>query len=270
MSEENKVKDTAEAVTSVLKELSIYPDLLQPAVKELGKGLETIAKSVHLALAPLSALIWGYDQFKIFLEGAVTEKLKNVPPENIIPPKLHVAGPALDALRYAGSETTLREMYANLLASAMDSATTEYAHPAFVEIIKQLTPDEARLISLLTRNIALPMIDIRAEYKPTTGKVGGGDLVKHYSHFDKLIEFQSPNLLPAYIDNLCRLGIAQVPHEKAYTFPGAYDDLKNDPIISEQENLIDKNLLKIVTHNKMLSITEMGKNFVAVCVMEKH
>jgi len=67
------------------------------------------------------------------------------PPDQIVVPKPNVAGPALEALRYTWHEETLSDLYANLLAaSSMDKSTADGAHPAFVEIIRQLTPDEAK------------------------------------------------------------------------------------------------------------------------------
>ena len=49
----------------------VYQDVLQPAAQELGKALQTVAKTVHVALAPVSALVWGYDQIKDFVSTKV-------------------------------------------------------------------------------------------------------------------------------------------------------------------------------------------------------
>ena len=92
MSEDNKVRDVIDAVTGVAKALPIYQDVAQPAAQELGKGLQTVAKTVHIALAPVSVLVWGYDQIKDFVSTKVADRLKNVSPENIITPKPNVAG----------------------------------------------------------------------------------------------------------------------------------------------------------------------------------
>jgi hypothetical protein len=47
---------------------------------------------------------------------------------------------------FASEVPDLREMYAKLLATSMDSATSDTAHPSFVTLIQQLTPDEARIL----------------------------------------------------------------------------------------------------------------------------
>ena len=56
MSDENKVRDSIDAVTGLVKAVPVYSDLAQPAAKELGKGLVTVAKAVNIALAPVGAL----------------------------------------------------------------------------------------------------------------------------------------------------------------------------------------------------------------------
>lgn len=154
----DNVTGTIEAVAGLVKSIPIYQDALQPAAIEVGKALGTLAKTIHVALAPVSALVWGYDQVKEFISTKVAEKLKNVPAEQICTPNPMVAGPALEALKYTGHESTLSEMYANLLATSLDSTTAATAHPAFVEIIKQLTPPEAKLIELLTNQERYPKV----------------------------------------------------------------------------------------------------------------
>ena len=42
MSDESKIRDAADAVKGVVEAISVYQDALQPAVKEIGKGLETV------------------------------------------------------------------------------------------------------------------------------------------------------------------------------------------------------------------------------------
>lgn len=271
MSEENNIRDVVDAVTGVATAVPVYQDVVQPAAQELGKALQTVAKTVHIALAPVSALVWGYDQFKDFVSTKVADRLKNVPPENIVMPKPNVAGPALDSLRYTGHEPTLSDLYANLLAAAMDKSTALGAHPAFVEIIKQLTPDEAKLVGLFVRDMVLPLLDVRWEYKtPTEEKSGGKDVLINFSKLGEMAQCEFPQLTPTYIDNLCRLGLAEIPAMQHYTAKGIYDDLENAPEVEQQRLQIEQNPdLKCVLNQKILKITELGKQFASICVLRK-
>jgi|GEM_PF-641617 len=204
MGEENKIRDAADAVKGIVEAVPVYQDALQPAAKEVGAALQTLAKTIHVALAPLSGLIWGYERIKDYLEQALTEKLRDVPHERIVTPNPAVAGPAVEALRFAANEPSLRELYANLLATSMDADTARNAHPAFVEIIRQMTADEARIIAwaALGERCALEewgastsdgrRIELRSRYYSLAEKAG--------------VSFQE--LVPSYYDNLSRLGLA--------------------------------------------------------------
>src|ERR1051325_8571524 len=147
MTRDDKVRDVTQAVKGIVEAVPVYEDVVQPAAREIGKGLQTVAKTIHIALAPVAGLVWGYETMRDYLGEALTKRLKGVPTERIITPQAMIAGPALDALKYAGPDPELRELYANLLARAMDERTAQEAHPAFVEILRQLTPDEARTIT---------------------------------------------------------------------------------------------------------------------------
>lgn len=271
MSEENKIRDVVDAVTGVAKAVPVYQDVVQPAAQEIGKALQTVAKTVHVALAPVSALVWGYDQIKDFVSSKVAERLKNVPPENIVTPKPNVAGPALESLRYTGHEEPLSDLYANLLAASMDKATATGAHPAFVEIIRQLTPDEAKLVSLFLREMPFPLLNVRWEYKePIEEKQGGKDVLVNFSLLGELAGCEFNHLVPAYIDNLCRLGLAEIPPMWAYVSLGVYDPLEKSPVVMDIKAQIEKNPeLKAQVERRGLRVTELGKQFANVCVAKK-
>lgn len=271
MAEESKIRDVVDAVTGVAKAVPVYQDVVQPAAQEVGKALQTVAKTVHIALAPVSALIWGYDQIKDFVSTKVADRLKNVPQENITSPKPNIAGPALEALRYTGHESSLSDLYANLLATAMDKSTAQIAHPAFVEIIKQLTPDEAKIIGLFVTSMPFPIITVRWEYVDNEdGKAGGQDILNNYSHLGVIAGCELPHLTPTYIDNICRLGLAEVPTFLEYTASGVYDSLENDQQVKSIQSRYENDpMRKVEIERKGLKITQLGRQFAQVCVQQK-
>lgn len=269
MTEENRIRDAAEAVRGIVEAVPIYQDALQPAAKEIGTALQTVAKTIHIVLAPVSVLVWGYEQIKDFVSTKVAEKLKDVPPENIATPKPNVAGPALESLRYTGHEETLREMYANLLAASMDTRTANGAHPAFVEIIRQLTPDEARILRLLTQPQPFPLVTVRRGYKdPTKTELGGIDILINFSLLGWEAGCEFPEQTPTYIDNLCRLRLIEIP-DASYTSPGIYDQLEKHPNVELAKEVIEKKdeTYKAIVNRRMLSVTEMGRQFLRICVI---
>jgi hypothetical protein len=271
MGEENKVRDAVDAVTGVAKAVPVYQDVLQPAAQELGKALQTVAKTVHVALAPVSALVWGYDQIKDFVSTKVAERLANVAAGDIVTPKPNVAGPALESLRYTGHESSLSDLYANLLAASMDRSTAHGAHPAFVEIIRQLTPDEAKLVGLFVRDMPFPLITVRWKFrKQEEGKRGGQDLLVNYSHLGLIAKCEYAEMTPTYIDNLCRLGLADVPAFFSYTGVGIYDALEADANVRKLVAVLDADPERIaVIQRRGLNVSQLGKQFAQVCVVRK-
>ena len=100
------------------------------------------------------------------LKAETIAELQKIKPENQIEPKLCIAGTAMDAAKYFVEEPDLRTMFAKLIASASDISKVTTVHPAFVEIIKQLTPFEAKILK--NTNILLsakPICKLRVQEK---------------------------------------------------------------------------------------------------------
>jgi len=265
----DNVTGTIEAVAGLVKSIPIYQDALQPAAIEVGKALGTLAKTIHVALAPVSALVWGYDQAKEFISTRVAEKLKNVPAEQICTPNPMVAGPALEALKYTGHESTLSEMYANLLATSLDSTTAATAHPAFVEIIKQLTPPEAKLIELLTHLERYPTVCAHRESHSSRFSLSFFSNTQHAINgifckvCNELMDLPVKDAL-AFFDNLRRLQILELDvstsqkiREHHYMSLDGKAPRARDLFELEQQQ------------NETIRFTTFGINFVEACVKSK-
>lgn len=92
------------------------------------------------------------DRFKNYevsltaLDNRVVELMRLISPEKILAPPLNVIGVAIESAKYQIEDEHLREMFANLIVNSMNSDKTDLAHPAFVEIIKQLSPFDAQFL----------------------------------------------------------------------------------------------------------------------------
>jgi len=264
---ESTIEGTVKAVAGLVKAVPVYDDAIQPAAKEVGKSLETVAKSINVVLSPLRALVWGYDQIESFLNNAVATKLSATPPEEITSPNPSVAGPALEALRYAGHEESISDLYANLLAGSMDQLTATDSHPAFVEILKQLTPDEAKLLRIFSQHRPLPLLIVRSE--SVDKDKGGRDILVNFSTYGEEAGCSLPNKTPAYLDNLCRLGLIEIPTFLEYKAPNIYDPLENHPTVLAVKEQIDRDpILNFKIQRKGLQVTQLGRQFISVCVID--
>ena len=125
-----------------------------PAAEEFGEELRPVGREVgavavratRALLKPVGGLVWGFEKVEEWIAESIAPKVAGIPPQHRVEPKLVVAGPALEAMKYCGSEPHLRELFANLLAASMDGRRAASAHPAFVEMVKQLSPGEARIL----------------------------------------------------------------------------------------------------------------------------
>lgn len=273
MSEEenNKTSSTTEiakAVGEIVDKVPIYQDAIQPAAKEVGKGLKIIAKAVNTALMPVEGLIWGVEQIKDFVHERVSQKLEDVPPEDIQQPKPHIAVPAIDALRYTGSEDDLSELYANLLATSMDKATAYRAHPGFVDMIKNMCPDEARIMRFLSSNPYYPLVNIKSV---STTDQSFQVIHRHLSLLGLDAKCEHVPLTSNYIDNLERLGLVQVETMVKMSNDELYTRIEEYPQVKEIIDDLNKTQGRKVEVEKIrLAVTDLGKQFIRSCVIDKN
>lgn len=263
----NEVKETADAVKAIVEAVPIYQDAVQPAAKEIGQALQVVAKTVHVALAPVSALVWGYEQIKEFVSQRVAAKLENTPAERICSPSPNVAGPALEALRYTGHDESLRDLFANLLATALDSATAPQAHPSFVEFIRQMTSDEAKIMKLVSDGRAIPIVKIRSDENENSRS--GFDTFRHLCEVGIDAGCSFPELTPKYLDSLARLGLLSIHYQSTYVNSDLYKPLKEHAQFSEL-------LAKVTSQGRYprivdgrAELTELGRMFCEACVLSR-
>lgn len=253
------------AVGDVIKTApTFYEDSLQPAVKETGKILALIPQTVEAALLPLRK--WNIEREYKFAETKklLEYKLKNVVPEKIVTPEAYVAIPAIQAISYSINSEELRNLYANLLAKAMNSDTKDMVHPSFVEIIKQLSPIDAKIFKQIMNTSNRPLITINIEYED-----GGYDLFSEYCSWIKdysLIQCQIS------FNNLIRLGLIEIPTLDAYTTDDKYLCVKQNPLFIEAEKKCLSKLQngeQISYEEHYIKINKLSTLFYNTCVKEQ-
>ncbi len=227
-----KVAQTGVAVVGELIKLAGKDPNVAEAASNLGKTALTVTKAINVALLPIAALNFGFDRAKAYFEtrfaSDLSEKAKNIPPDKVVEPKASIAGPALQGLAFTHEEPDLKDMYLNLLSSAMDARLAPKAHPAFVEIIKQINSQEAPLLRTLISNGFLPICEIRLK----TPGVNGWKLL--YNHLLNWVDTNSgeakdESLLPPMIDNFIRLGLITVEYGTFLEGEGIYNWAEQRP-----------------------------------------
>ena len=270
---------TLPSVPDTVKE-RIYDDAHHPAAKEGGKALETNMLIINKFASPFRTWATKGKENTEKLAEEVQQRLASIPPENIIEPKSEIAVPAIMANSYTSSDD-LRSLYANLLAKSMDK--TEWSvHPSYVEIIKQLSSDEALLLKttpLLKESI--PMCSLR--YQKTSefheAKMftlhpqniirtlkEGYDILAY--HIPQITMF-APDELSIMIDNSLRLKLIDIPYDRHLTEKNSYVEFYKDSYVNEIQDTLSQNSnedYELVHIMKMVSPTLYGKMFYSICV----
>lgn len=242
--------------------VEVYKDAASPLIKPIGEILGFLPRTLKLALSGWEKwLINGEETIKLTAE-TVKEKIKAVPEEKLVEPEPYVAIPAMQQLSYCVNNEELRELYANLLVSSMNADKKWQVHPAFVDIIKQLTPDEAKLLKhfLPTPMQNYPLMDVRLENQRGEGNV-------YYSNFTdiSLDVLDIPTNIGLYIDNFVRLKIIEIPPSRIYADNTTYERLKQHPILQSNLSNINIDVLKLKYIYKVFNVTNFGANFIQTC-----
>jgi hypothetical protein len=114
-------------------------------MQEGGKALTDLVKAFRLFLAPFQLAATWQDRFERWLE-----RIRNsVPEDRQQEAPASIAGPVIRDLVFMEDDNPLTELYLNLLARAIDKERCNEAHPAFVKIIEQMSPDEAMVMYVM-------------------------------------------------------------------------------------------------------------------------
>lgn len=241
---------------------TLYEDALQPSVQEVGKFAARIPRAINAAFSGLDKWIlnkeYSIDETKKLLE----KKLENIDPEKIVEPEPYVAVPAIQAISYSMNSEELRNLYANLLAKAMNYDTKDMVHPSFVEIIKQLSPIDSLVFKTIMERKANPIIDLiyKNEQEST--------ITLNTNICD--IDVSSIDLVCVSIDNLVKQSLISIPEDSYYTNEHIYDKLiTSQYYITQQRQHPDTSDGYKFTHKKrMITKTNLGESFYKICVIE--
>ena len=249
--------NVGDAAKIVLSLASDAPELAE-AGRSAARSVLTVTNAVENVLLPLAAVnfavVKAQNYFKQKFPEDIAEVTRDVPPDGVVEPKASVAAPALQGLAFSHEEPDLKAMYLNLLRTAMDARTTATAHPAYVDIIRQMTAIEAQWFkAIIEAGSHLPIANlVKREGKLRTLLLP--DLL------DSLDQDGEPVVVPALpeaIGNWQRLGLMTVTYDQA--LPISYDWVKIRPEYVKQ---ITTHVNPVV-ENGIIRLSPFGRSFVA-------
>lgn len=248
---------------------TLYEDALQQTTQESGKTLALVPRAINAAFVPLRQWIAEREYKLAETEKLLAQKLEHVGEDKIVTPEGYVAVPAIQAISYSMDSEELRNLYANLLAKAMNSDTKDMVHPSFVEIIKQMSPIDSLVFKTIMQRESNPLINLVYEKVedpdfpiPTEFEI----IAKNISDIDVApIEFVSLS-----IDNLVKQNLISIPSDSAYSKDNIYDKLlKSQYYLSQSKSHPNKPDGFVFSHQKrMIEKTNLGMSFYKICVKD--
>ena len=240
----------------------LYDDAFKSTTQETGKTLALIPRTINAALEPLRKWIAQKEYNVAETEKLLASKLENVTPEKIVTPEAYVAVPAFQAISYAMDSEELRNLYANLLAKAMNTDTKNNVHPAFVDVIKQLSPIDCLVFKTIMEREINPIINLI--YKNNEGIFHV--IISHVSDID----VASTEIICTSIDNLIRQGLINIPTDVYYTNEKIYDVILNSNYYHSQEENYPtlENGYKLSHQKRIINKTNFGTSFYNICVAD--
>jgi hypothetical protein len=247
--------------------------VLRPGREGTG-GLGGLGAMAMLAVQPLRQL----PELATRVPGTLRdlgERVTAIPGSRRRAPALAFAAQALaGSIRFGA---TMRERYLNLLAAAMDGDTAARVHPAFLTVLRQLTPDEVRIVSTFQHDGPYPLVTVGARRR--FGERLSTEL-RHFSLLGSEAGCEYPERLALYVDNLCRLGLAELRNVRIADDTRMFRPLEAHPDVkaaiariearipeleSAHPNGDDGNRVVADVQRAALYVTSFGRQFYEAC-----
>lgn len=193
----------------------------------------------------------------------VKETIESINEEDGRMPDKRIFVPVIQQLSYSLDDEYIKNTYQKLLKSSMNRKKT--IHPSFVSIIGQLNSDEIKILNKLPNvaNIPFPIIDARMKVGQQEGK--GITLIRNFSDIGYDL-CDNPGNICAYIENMERLKLIEIPTMLTLTNKDVYTKLKQHPAVL---NTLAKNAsspeLKYEYDEKFFQLTQFGAQFINAC-----
>ena len=213
------------------------------------------------------------DYFNFKFAEDMADKLKDVPEDQLVEPKGSVAGPAMQGMWFCLDEPQLKEMYLNLLATASDARIRERAHPAFAQLIAELSSVEAHVLGNVLVQAQLPLVELRLKAAEIpAGPLGQFErgytvLATHMLDWRQKNEDGSLRQVDEperalFIDNWIRLGLITVDYLGSLNDKSRYDWANTAPaVIKAREKYDTDSDQRIDIQHGVLHATALGKAF---------
>ena len=266
---ENWMEVATEALKLPNLMVELYGDLAKPGVSQAGKALGTVIGLGNTVLWPIALINGKADTaLKANLE-LYRRKMEDVPLSEVTEVRPELGVPIAERLSFV-ADGRLAQLYVNLLAKASTRDGCALAHPGFVSIIENLSPDEAVLLGNLRSMDVLRICEARA-LAPESGP-GYSHIRSHLLEPTVTEGMTFPQNHSSYVSNLAGLGLLDVAYDRYTDDEAVYTSISDahrkamEEALRTKEHLVN---LELQFERGVGALTDLGKAFLAACVGER-
>jgi abortive infection alpha-like protein len=222
----------------------------------------TVRTSAHASSRVIRAAVNGQEPGELFRSTGAeirqrTRRMLGIT-EHRLDEQAVMTADAAQAEREAARKS-LRERGEELLRRSADVNFEEDSHPAYTRILEDLSPDEARILRLLTEEGPQPSVDVRSGLLPlrSTSELlaAGLNMIGPEAGVRHLDD------VPAYLNNLFRLGLIWFSSESLRD-PLRYQVLEAQPEVAEAMESDGHTR----TVRRSIHLTPFGRDFCELCL----
>lgn len=251
-----KVADAAQEIAKAAEKLTSF------MIAVVGAPLEQVSGSIddRIRLYRYRNLLKIQDQVEqLHAERRLSGKTVPIPPKFAIP--------IMDAASFEDDEN-LQTLWSRLIANATDPQHQDQYHPAFKDVLQQLSSDEAIILTALSRREGFPILFEQRESTRTnrtwaSSKQDSTELWNQFEKFCGQLSLKNQENAAGYLDNLLRLRL--VEHVARETQKLRSDGLRT---ISMDMDTVDpaEGLELRIDRVEFISATRLGIQFFDLCV----
>ncbi len=153
--------------------INLVPDALDNAAKNL---TDKPTQNMGTTFADIWYLVFGgisqaaekrklkYSYALQEFENELKNKIGKIPKDKLVEPNLQIIAPTLESAKYCIEEKELRKMFSDLISSLLNVDFYNNLHPFFPQILKQLSPFDAKLLVMIYQNNTIEFTKLIEEH----------------------------------------------------------------------------------------------------------
>lgn len=245
-------------------------DLLAKPAESTGSAVSTIIDFFrNTVLLPMQKYNIKAERNLQQYQKDLEDSINQIPKDRQTEPDMNIWGQTMDALKWnmGDNQEHIRNMFTKILSADIDKNTKSTVQPAFIEIVRQLAKDDARILTdIFQKNSSINLYE-RRQYVRSVGdpKPNESFLIKRFlattNKDAQLLEID----FEMSLDNLKRLGIINEINgyfgtrklANRFNSSSKWQHFSNDQTYETMFEL---------KQNNRLEVTKFGREFLNICI----